>query len=329
MSSESGRILRDNVYGTLEQDAWRRDFTVNALYYDARDRSVVDYVGAMPDIEARTLRLIGDPEQRFREDPVRILRAIRFAAKLGFQIERATSDAIPTFADLLSDIPPARLYDEVLKLFQGGAAVATYDLLQRYNVFGLLFPDTEVCVRDEEDAPSVRLIREALASTDERVAAGKPITPSFLFAALLWPPLARDAEAAQAQGLSDVQAIEIAGADTIARQVGHVAMPRRFSTATREIWAAQPRLIKQRGKRALGMLSHPRFRASYDFLALRSRAGEEALEAPVTWWTRLQETDEDGRRKMLESGGGGPSSSAPRRRRRRRRRGGAQQAPAT
>ena len=312
----NGRIVRDNVYGTLEEDVWRRDFTVNGLYYSIDDFSVIDYVGGMEDLESRSLRLIGDPEVRVREDPVRMLRALRFAAKLDFSLSREVSNAVQEFADLLSEIPPARLYEETLKLFLGGAAVKTYDLLYQYDMFGFLFPDTDGCIRDDSYAPSARLVRQALANTDTRIAQDKPVTPAFLFAALLWPPLKRDVDAYAHQGLTEIQAMETAGSDTVERQSGYVAFPRRFSLAAREIWTMQPRLMEYRGKRALGLLKRPRFRAAYDFLLLRAEAGEE-VKKWADWWTRMQETDDPER---------GPLLDGPKGRRRRRRR--EQRAPA-
>lgn len=310
----NGRILRDNVYGTVEEDAWRRDFSVNCLYYNIADFSVVDFTGGMADLETGCLRLIGDPEQRLREDPVRMLRALRFAAKLDFELEPGVAAAIPKLAGLLADVSSARLYEEVLKLFLGGAAVRTYQLLRQYGLFGFLFPDTEVCLANvtEEDVAAIRVVEHALENTDARIAQGKPVIPAFLFAAMLWPPLERDARAARDYGLTDVQAIESAGADTLARQVAHVSMPRRYSAITREIWEMQPSLVAPHGPRALAMLERPRFRAGYDFLLLRAQAGEP-LEKECDWWTRLQESEGDERHELLQVVG-------PKRRRRRRRR---------
>lgn len=322
----NGRIVRDNVYGTLEEDAWRRDFSVNSLYYDIRDFSLLDYTGGMEDIKTRTLRLIGDPDVRLREDPVRMLRAIRFAAKLGFRLDPAISTAIPQYADLLAEIPPARLYDEVLKLFMAGSAVDTLELLQRYRLLEFLFPETAICFEDDDFGPGAAMVRLALENTDKRVAEDKPVTPAFLFAALLWPPMQRDAEALLAQGMSEMQAYETAGSDIIARQAGHVALPKRFSVLTREIWNTQPQLVRQRGKRALGLLGHPRFRAAYDFMLLRAQAGEPVGDI-AEWWTKVQQHQGEDREKLLEAPQQQqpPQSAQPatrRKRRKRRRRGG-------
>ena len=311
----NGRIVRDNVYGTLEEDAWRRDFTLNCLYYSIEDFSVVDFTGGWADLEAKTIRLIGDPETRYREDPVRMLRAIRFAAKLDFTIERETLAAIPKCADLLSEMPPARLYDEVLKLFAGGAALQSYELLRRYDLLGFLFPETDSLIREDEWSSASKLVEKALQNTDKRIAEGKPVTPAFLFAALLWPPMKDDAEAAGFQGLTELQAYETAGSDVIARQVNHVAYPKRLAMITREIWGMQPRLVRQRGRRALGLMGRPRFRAAYDFLALRAEAGEPVRE-DVEWWTRVQEADGEERDQVLVDNGQ-PQKKNRRRRRRR------------
>jgi len=325
--SVNGRIVRDNVYGTLEEDAWRRDFSVNCLYYSAEDATVIDYTGGMADLKERTLRLIGDPELRYREDPVRMLRAIRFAAKLDFKLARETERAIDTCANLLHDIPPARLYDEMIKLFMGGHALATYEMLQRYRLFEFICPETAACVDDMSDEEGLveGFLRKALANTDARIREDKPVTPAFLLAALLWEPVKRDAKAIEAQGLSPVQAIDSAGVDVLARQIEHVAMPRRFSLIAREIWSMQPRLTDRRARRPEEIVDKPRFRAGYDFLLLRAEAGEKVRE-DADWWTRFQQADEGERARLLErarpngSGGDGQSPGGGKKRRRRRRR---------
>ena len=302
----NGRIVRDNVYGTLEEDALRRDFSVNCLYYDAADSTVVDFSGGMADLDARTLRLLGDPDVRYREDPVRMLRAIRFAAKLDFKLARDTERAIDACASLLHDIPPARLYDEAMKLFMAGHALPTYEMLQRYRLFEFICPETAACVDDLEDEEGrvERFLCQALANTDARIREGKPVTPGFLVAALLWEPVKRDAKAIEAQGMSTVQAIDSAGVDVLARQIEHVAMPRRFSLIAREIWNMQPRLTQRRGRRPDELLASPRFRAGYDFLLLRAESGEPVQE-DAQWWTRYQDADEGERTGMSERGGGG------------------------
>ena len=310
-----GRVVRDNVYGTLEEDAWRRDFSVNSLYYNIADFSVVDYTGGMADLKAGRLRLIGEPDLRFREDPVRMLRAVRFAAKLGFAIEGEASDAIPRDREWLLEVSTSRLFEEVVKLFLGGQARRALSLLRRYELFGLLFPDIDACLEEEgEDGEAAAFIDRALANTDARIAQEKPVTPAFLFAALLWPALRREASILQAAGESDAQAVEAAGAHAIDRQAERMSIPRRISIVTREIWEMQHRLLTRRGRRALGLSTRLRFRAAYDFLLLRAQAGEPVHEH-CEWWTKLIESEGEERDAMLS-----PRDSQPRRRRRRRRR---------
>ncbi len=311
----NGRIVRDNVYGTLEEDAVRRDFSVNCLYYNIADFSVVDFTGGMDDLKNRTLRMIGDPETRYREDPVRTLRALRFAAKLGFRIDPDSEGPLARAAEDLADIPPARLFEEVLKLFMEGYARKTFDLLRMYGVFEHLFPETHACLDDHDAEVARRMVERALENTDARIAEGKPVTPAFLFSALLWEPLRQDVEAMIARGMSPFQAYDLAGVDVIARQVEHVALPKRFSVITREIWEMQPRLERQRGARAKQILTRPRFRAAYDFLLLRAEAGEPVAEA-AEWWTRFQQGDEVEQSSMLDK----PKRGRRKRRRRGKRR---------
>jgi len=301
--AEDGRILRDNLYGTLEEDAWRRDFTINALYYDIRDFSVVDYTGGMADLEAGLIRLVGEPVRRYREDPVRMLRAVRFAAKLGLRIHPDTERPLFELGHLLEDMPPARLFEEVLKLFLGGCAVQTFELLRRYGLFGRLFPQTETCLAEEEEGfPHMFLVR-ALEDTDRRIQEGKPVTPAFLYAALLWEPLRRRVRALTEGGGSEVQAVQQAAPEVVAEQQRRTALPKRFALPMREIWQLQPRLARTTGKRPLRLLAHPRFRAAYDFLLLRARAGEP-VEHLAAWWTRLQEAGGEDRQRLLREGAG-------------------------
>ncbi len=289
-SNMEGRILRDNVYGSVDEDVWRRDFTVNALLYNIEDFSIVDYVGGIHDIKAGCLRLIGEPERSYREDPVRMLRAMRFAVKLGFTIHENTARPIPELAHLLNDIPPARLFEEFLKLFLSGYAVQTFEALRHHGLFGYLFPQTESSLAAQEGGfPHTFAIR-ALENTDQRLAEGKPVTPAFLIAALLWDPLRQQAEAYVAEGMKRHEAQQLAGDDLISRQVASIAMPRRFTRIAKEIWSLQPRLQNLAGKqskRATRLLTHPRFRAAYDFLLLRAAAGEPVADA-AEWWTQQQ-----------------------------------------
>ncbi len=311
--SVNGRIVRDNVYGTtVEEDVWRRDFSVNSLYYDIRDFSVLDLTGGMADLEAGILRIIGDPVRRYREDPVRMLRAVRFAAKLGFRLGGETAAAIPACAPMLAEIPPARLYEEVLKLFLGGAAVQSFELLNHYDLFKYLFSESAARFDEDPLSPATRLVLQALANTDKRIQEEKPVTPAFLFAALLWPAVQKDSIAHANRGLTTMQAVDAAGMDVLARQVSQVSLPRRFSLAAREIWSLQPRLEQRRGKRASQLVGRPRFRAAYDFLLLRAEAGEDIADR-ADWWTKFQEMDDAGRKAAL-------AGTGSRRRRRRRRR---------
>lgn len=313
--TETGRILRDNVYGSLEEDAWRRDFTINALYYNIQDFSVVDYVGGMQDLQSGVLRLIGAPEQRYREDPVRMLRAVRFAAKLGFRIDRESEAAIVQLGHLLEEIPPARLFDEVLKLFQGGAAVQSFELLRHYGLFRHLFPQTEAALAQEREGFPKTLVLRALANTDQRVAEDKPVTPAFLYAALLWEPLRRAVAVREAAGEGELQALQEAATEVVDTQLKRTSLPKRFALPMREIWGMQPRLKRITGLRPVKLLEHPRFRAAYDFLLLRAEAGEDLKEL-CEWWTEFQTLDENERLHRLRAIGGKGMSGKKRRSRR-------------
>jgi poly(A) polymerase len=310
-----GRLLRDNIYGTIEEDAWRRDFTVNALYYDIRDFSVVDYVGGMSDHQAGILRLIGDPEQRYREDPVRMLRAVRFAVKLGFTIHPDCADPIPQLASLLQGIPSARLYDEVIKLMMSGYAVQTFEELRHFGLFGWLFPETEDSLREEPEGFPLVFLAKALERTDERIQQGKSVAPFFLFSALLWEPVRLLAAAKIEAGESDVFAYQEAATEVLNRQVRCVAIPRAISLNMREVWMLQPRMERIKGPRPFKLLSHPRFRAAYDFLMLRAETGE-ADPALADWWTRFQ-TASEAEQKALAREGTTPRAGTGRPRRRR------------
>jgi len=307
--TDEGRILRDNVYGTLEEDAWRRDFTINALYYDIKDFSVVDYVGGLEDLKNGTLRLIGDPEQRYREDPVRMLRAVRFAAKLGFRIHPASEAPLRELGYLLEDIPAARLFEEVMKLFLGGCAVTTFELLRHYDLFRYLFPLTDEALSHEEQGFPITFVARALENTDVRLAEDKPVTPAFLYAALLWEPMRLRMQELMHQGAQVLEAAQIAGNQVVSEQQQYTSLPKRFSFPMREIWMLQSRLERRRGKAPYRMLEHPRFRAAYDFLLLRSEVGEAPKEL-ADWWTNFQELNAGEREKMVES-------PQPRKRRRR------------
>ena len=316
--NESGRILRDNVYGSQESDAQRRDFTMNALYFDITGERVLDYAHGVHDIRNRLIRLIGDPEQRYLEDPVRMLRAVRFAAKLDFEIEKHSAAPIRRLAPMLRDIPSARLFDEVLKLFLAGRAERTFELLVEYDLFAPLFPASARALERDPDYTG-DLIRQALANTDERIALGKPVTPAFLFAALLWPALPARAAQLQERGMPPIPAMQEAAHDLIVEQCKRIAIPKRFTIPIREIWDMQERLPRRQGKRADMLLENPRFRAGYDFLLLREDAGEQT-GGLGDWWTEYQDASDSERRAMIRELNSRPEESgdgAPARKRRR------------
>ncbi|TCO41900.1 polynucleotide adenylyltransferase PcnB [Dokdonella fugitiva] len=318
-----GRLVRDNVYGTIEEDAVRRDFTVNALYYDISDFSVLDSVGGMEDLQHRVLRLIGDPEQRYREDPVRMLRAARLAAKLGFTIEPATAAPFAALGPLLAEAPPARLFDESLKLFLSGHGLASFRSLEQHGLLQHVFPATARVLAQGDAAHFRRLVEQTLANTDARVREDKPVTPAFLFAALLWEPVRRAAQAAVDAGADVGAAWSHATERVLREQAQRVAVPRRFTIAVEEIWAMQPRFAQRTKKRAFRLLEHPRFRAAYDFLVLRADESPELAEL-AAWWTEAQQLDQDQLAERLASAPPPPGSEAPpatkRKRPRRRRR---------
>lgn len=280
-----GRVLRDNVFGSEAEDAARRDFTINALMYDPASETIRDHVEGYDDVRERKLRLIGDPVTRYREDPVRLLRAVRFQVKLGLSIEPKTAGPMVSLAPLLNDIPPARLFDEILKLFLAGHAWPTYQALVRQALWPQLFPN----LFDDPESPPP-LVEQALKNTDERVATGLPVTPGFLFAAFLWDRVRVRAEQLVADGMAPVEALAEAGEEAIAAQARKVAIHRRYSSMAKEIWCMQPRFRKRRGKRPQRLVNERRFRAAYDFLLLRVLEDPE-LQELAQWWTDFQETD--------------------------------------
>lgn len=311
--NESGRILRDNVYGTLEDDAQRRDFTINALYYDPVSERILDYANGVHDIRNRLIRLIGDPEQRYKEDPVRMLRAVRFAAKLDFGIEKHSATPIRPLAPMLRDIPSARLFEEVLKLFLSGHAASTFEMLVDLELLEPLFPASSKAL-EYNPTYTHTLISEALTNTDLRIKQNKPVTPAFLFAALLWPALPAKALRLQERGMPPIAAMQEAAHELIVEQCQRIAIPKRFTMPIREIWDMQERLPRRSGKRADLLLDNPRFRAGYDFLLLRESAGEET-DGLGEWWTDYQECNDSERRGMIADLGSKPDG-APRKRRR-------------
>jgi poly(A) polymerase len=332
MFDETGRILRDNVYGTIDADVWRRDFTANSLYYNIADFSVWDYCGGVEDVRARKLKLIGDPETRFREDPVRMLRAARFEAKLGFTIDAATAEPIGRLRDLMGGVPPARLFDETLKLFLGGHGERSFEVLRQRGLLAALLPTVDAYLTAHPGSLVEKLLVQGLRNTDSRVQADKPVTPTFLFALLLYGPIAGIIEATPPERWHELGTI-LDACDLAARQAQtNVAIPKRFSLGVREMFGLQPRLEHPRGRRALRVLEHPRFRAAYDLLLLRAQHGL-ASDEMAQWWTRLQEVSAEERGQMADSltgqaqrndgpprsnNSGGGNGSGRRRRRRRR-----------
>ena len=283
----SGRLVRDNLYGTVEEDAVRRDFTANALYYSIADFSVHDYVGGFDDVRARTLRLIGEPEARYREDPVRMLRAARLAAKLGFTIEPATATPIPRLAGLLAEAAPARLFEETMKLFLAGHALASFEQLEALGLLPVLLPETAQALAANQSGALRRMLVQGLRNTDARVAEGDSTSPAFLFAVLLWPAYCRALAQLQAQGVQATEAQRRAADRVTLRQVARTALPRRFSLPMQEIWLLQPRFALRQRKRVFRLLAHPRFRAAFDFLELRL-AASNAHAGDVTFWKQAQ-----------------------------------------
>lgn len=304
---ENGRILRDNVYGTIEEDAQRRDFTINALYYNIEDFSVLDYAGGMDDLRNGILKLLGDPESRYREDPVRMLRAVRFAGKLGFLIDPVCDEPLERMAPLLQEVPASRLFEEVLKLFLGGSALETFEKLRHYNLFGQLFPATEQALSHEEHEFPITFVNRGLANTDRRLQEQKPVTPAFLFAVLLWEPVRyRAVRFEREAGLYSAQAIQEASSEVLSEQAQRVSIPKRFSYPMRDIWHMQPRFMNRSGKRPQRLLTHPRFRAAYDFLLLRAESGEVEQEL-ADWWTHFQKDHGQEQQSVGEQGKRGRS----------------------
>ena len=283
---QNGRILRDNVWGSLEEDAVRRDFTINALFLDPISSEITDFVGGYKDLSERKLRLIGDARTRYREDPVRLLRAARFVAKLGVELGEETAAPITEMALLLQDIPPARLFEEVCKLFMTGHAARTWEALQRFQLTRALFPVLEGDGQSGK-ARASKLLIKALENTDERIATEKSVTPAFLLAAILWQPVRARADTLQVTGLNEYAALSEAADEVMSKQVQRTSVPRRFSVVTRQIWTLQPRFRNTRGRRAKSLLQERRFRAAYDFLLLRAEE-DESLQELCDHWTEAQ-----------------------------------------
>lgn len=297
--SDHGQLLRDNVFGSIEEDAQRRDFTINAMYYNIADFSISDFAGGMAAIKAKEISLIGDPETRYREDPVRMLRAVRFAVKLNMHISSSSAKPIKELAPLLGNIPAARLFEEVLKLLLSGQGLETFRLLSTYDLFEPLFPQLAPLLSDDKSR-EVRFVEQVLTNTDNRINTGQRVTPAFIFAAFLWYPLEERCQQLMVEGgLTHFDAFNLAINDVLQKQIQRIMIPKRFSMPIREIWQLQTRLPKRYGRRAYQMLEHPKFRAAYDFLLLRADVEGGPLLELAEWWTEFQVADEDGRKNQL------------------------------
>lgn len=309
----NGQLLRDNIYGTLEEDVWRRDFTVNALYYNIRDFSVVDYTGGMEDHRAGVIKLIGDPVTRYREDPVRMLRAVRFAVKLGFTLDPACEKPLRELAHLLHAIPAARLYEEFLKLFLSGFGLQTYEMLRHHGLFGALFPAVERTLSEEHEHYPKLLIAKALENSDKRVAAKLPVTPYFMLSVLLWDSVQTLTKQKVAQGIPIVPAHQMAASEIVSEQVKHIAFPKHMSLAMRDVWYLQSKFHQQTGNRPFKLMTHPRFRAAFDFLLLRAEVGD--VEQKIAdWWIAFQQAEGNDQTAMTQTGM--PKTGEPKKRRR-------------
>ncbi|MFA9418697.1 MAG: polynucleotide adenylyltransferase PcnB [Gammaproteobacteria bacterium] len=285
-----GRILRDNTFGDIEDDAIRRDFTANALYYDIANFSILDYTNGLKDVETRTLRLIGDAETRYQEDPVRMLRAIRFAAKLDFEIEELAGEAILYCGHLLAGVPPARLFDETVKLFHCGNATRVFELLRSYDLLQYLFPALNEILKGEPAEAMLDFVDQGLVNTDNRINDGLHVSPAFIFAILLWPVVHQQAMEIQSDKLRMVPALMQAGSDVMSRQLKHISIPRRFSQMARDIWTAQPKFQRTQGKQPARLLGLPYFRAAYDFMCIQSMVSLIPGNL-CQWWTDYQRTN--------------------------------------
>jgi len=318
---EHGRVLRDNTFGEQHEDAVRRDFTINAMYYDPATESVLDYHGGIDDIRAKTLRIIGEPEARFREDPVRMLRIVRFAAKLKFTIDPATRAPIPVMAALIDNVPAARVFDEMLKLLMSGHALACLQQLRKEGLHHGLLPLLDVVL---EQPLGEKFVTLALANTDVRVQQGKPVSPGFLFASLLWHQVLEKWTAYKAAGEFPIPALHLAADDVLEAQTDKLALQRKIASDMRDIWAMQPRFERRVGKAPYKLLEHLRLRAGYDFLLLRCASGE--IDGEIgDWWTAFMDGDGAERELLLAQKPKVAAEAAPAKKRARRRgpRGGA------
>ena len=294
---EHGRVLRDNSFGPQHEDAMRRDFTINAMYYDPATQIVLDYHGGIADIRDKILRIIGQPEARYREDPVRMLRVVRFAARLQFTIEPTTRAPIAVMAPLIDNVPAARVFDEMLKLLMSGHALACLQQLRQEGLHHGLLPLLDVVL---EQPIGMKFVTLALESTDDRVKAGKGVSPGFLFASLLWHQVVEKWTAYRAAGEAAIPALHLAADDVLDAQTEQLALQRKIASDMRDIWSMQPRFERRSGKAPYKLLEHVRFRAGYDFLLLRCESGEIDMELGE-WWTAFYDGDASERESLLTS----------------------------
>lgn len=295
--TRNGLIVRDNVYGSLKEDAWRRDFRINALYYNIADNSLVDFTGGMQDIRKRRMTLIGNPQVRYQEDPVRILRAIRLANKLDLKIPNASAEPFYEGARLLIHVPPSRLFDELLKLLLTGSALKNFNDLRKFNLLKQLFPMTEAALNEDETFK--RLVDIALKNTDDRIHSGKTITPVFILAIFLWKPIQKlMIHLKEHAKLSPMMAMEQAINTILKDQNKYVAIPRRLTHNMSIIWLMQMQFSRRHGNRAEHLLTQPRFRAGFDFLLLRAEAGEP-IDKLANWWKKFSVAEADERTQMV------------------------------
>lgn len=316
----NGMLLRDNIFGTIEEDAQRRDFSINSLYYSIADFTVRDYTNGLNDLRQGLIRLIGEPETRYREDPVRMLRAVRFAAKLGMRISPETAEPIPRLASLLHDIPPARLFEESLKLLQAGYGYPTYQLLCEYQLFQPLFPLISRYFTANGESTMERMIVQVLKNTDQRIQNDMRVNPAFLFSAMLWYPLVEHAQKlTQESGLAYFEAFALAMNDVLDEQCRSLAIPKRITSLIRDIWQLQLRLSRRQGKRAFKLMEHPKFRASYDLLCLRAEIeNHQELQRLAQWWGEFQVAAPPRQQVMLNTLDDGPTPHRRSRRPRKR-----------
>ncbi|MGM3188433.1 polynucleotide adenylyltransferase PcnB [Musicola paradisiaca] len=317
---QNGMLLRDNIFGTIEEDAQRRDFSINSLYYSIADFTVRDYTNGVNDLRQGIIRLLGDPETRYREDPVRMLRAVRFAAKLGMKISPETAEPIPRLSSLLHDIPPARLFEEALKLLQAGYGYPTYQLLCEYQLFQPLFPLLSRDLTANGESTMERMLVQVLKNTDQRIQNDMRVNPAFLFSAMLWYPLVEHAQKlTQESGLAYFEAFALAMNDVLDEQCRSLAIPKRITSLIRDIWQLQLRLSRRQGKRAFKLMEHPKFRAAYDLLSLRAEIehNQELLRLSE-WWGEFQVAPPHRQQSMLSTLDDGPTPHRRSRRPRKR-----------